>query len=258
MPLPAGRGSRHTRLRLFCFPFAGGGATVYRSWQDKLPEEIEVRPICLPGREQRFGEAAFEAIDDAVAALFDAVHPMTTKPYAFFGYSMGGIIAHHLACRLMADGAPLPAHLFIAALRGPDMTATRRQLHSLPSDDFWSEVAAYGGTPAEILESREYRALFEPSLRADFKLAQTAFSGDLPQLRCPITAFGGANDSNPAPTDLDGWRQATTERFEKHIYPGGHFFMGQNEAPMLDLIKEKLRCTPVSDNQGSYSRTSSN
>lgn len=258
MPPPAGRESPHTRLRLFCFPFAGGGAAVYRSWQDKLPEEIEVRPVCLPGREHRFGEAAFDAIDDVVAALIDAVRPMTATPYAFFGYSMGGIIAHHLSCRLMADGAPLPEHLFIAALRSPDMTAPRRQLHSLPSDDFWAEVAAYGGTPAEILESSEYRTLFEPSLRADFKLAQTAFSGELPQLGCPITAFGGADDTNPAPADLDGWRQATTGRFEKHIYPGGHFFMGQNEAPMLDLIATKLGCPPVADSQGSYSRTSSN
>lgn len=255
---PAGGGSRHTRLRLFCFPFAGGGAAVYRSWQDKLPEEIEVRPVCLPGREQRFGEAAFEAIDDAVAALIDAIRPMTATPYAFFGYSMGGIIAHHLACRLMADGADPPNHLFIAALRSPDITAPRRQLHSLPSDDFWAEVAAYGGTPGEILENSEYRALFEPFLRADFKLAQSAFSADLPQLACPISVFGGADDANPAPADLDGWHQATTGRFDKHIYPGGHFFMAQNEAPMLDLIKEKLLGPPVSDGQGSYSRTSSN
>src|SRR5262249_60295750 len=41
-------------VRLFCFPYAGGGATVFRKWQDDMPGTIQVCPIQLPGRERRF------------------------------------------------------------------------------------------------------------------------------------------------------------------------------------------------------------
>ncbi|MGM0562113.1 MAG: thioesterase II family protein [Pseudomonadota bacterium] len=258
LPSPENAEATSARLRLFCFPFAGGGAAVYRPWRHKLPADIEVVPVCPPGREHRFGEAAYDTIDELVADLADVIRPMTTRPYTFFGYSMGGMIAHHLACRLMADGGRSPEHLFIAALRSPNITTPRRQLHLLPSDEFWAEVAAYGATPAEILENDQYRALFEPFLRADFKLAQTAHSADLPPLDCPITAFGGASDTNPAPAELDDWEQATTGPFEKHIYPGGHFFMKQHEESILALMTEKLSTPPVTDESAGYSRTSSN
>lgn len=258
MPSSAGKEAAQTNLRLFCFPFAGGGTAVYRSWHAKLPSEIDVVPVCLPGREQRFGEPALDNIEDMIAALVDAIRPMTTAPYAFFGHSMGGIIAHHLACRITAEGGRSPEHLFVSALRSPTAATPRRPLHLLPSDEFWAEVADYGGTPAEILESDEYRALFEPLVRADFKLAQTASSGNLPQLACQITAFGGSEDTTPTPEELDGWRQATTGPFEKHIYPGGHFFMEQHEDALLDLIATRLADIPSLDSPGSYSRTSSN
>ena len=44
------------KIRLFCFPYGGGGASIYREWQKNLPDSIEVCPIQLPGREDRMNE----------------------------------------------------------------------------------------------------------------------------------------------------------------------------------------------------------
>ncbi len=41
------------RLRLFCFPNAGGGASAYIPWIGALAPTIEVHPVQLPGRENR-------------------------------------------------------------------------------------------------------------------------------------------------------------------------------------------------------------
>lgn len=40
------------RPTLFCFPFAGGGASAYNSWIQKMQGKITVCPIQLPGREE--------------------------------------------------------------------------------------------------------------------------------------------------------------------------------------------------------------
>ena len=45
-----------TRLRLFCFPYAGGGASVFRNWLPYAAGEVEICPVQLPGREERLVE----------------------------------------------------------------------------------------------------------------------------------------------------------------------------------------------------------
>ena len=229
------------RRRLFCFPFAGGGASFYRSWRSLIPDDIEIVLVCLPGREQRFGEALIDTIDGMVAAIHAAIGPLTDKPYAFFGYSMGAIISHHLACKVVAEGREGdcgPEHLFLAARRSPDIAMKRAPLYGLSSDQFWQEIAKYGGTPSEILENQEYRDLFEAPLRADFKLSETAYSGDLAKLSCPITVFGGDMDTSPVPDDLDGWQKATTGRFAKHVYAGGHFFITDHQDAVTGAVAD--------------------
>jgi surfactin synthase thioesterase subunit len=228
------------RIRLFCLPCAGGGASFYRTWQSTLSSEIEVVPVCLPGREQRLGEPAIDTIEHMITTLKNAILPLLDIPYAFFGYSMGAIIAHHLACQLAHDGSPSPAHVFIAALRSPDLPLCRSPFHSLPSDKLWQEIAKYGGTPQEILESDEFRSLLEPSLRADFRLAETTLSGHLKPLDCPITVFGGTTDPSPRPEELDGWRHATNRPVEINTYQGGHFFVKAHENALLRVIASAL------------------
>jgi surfactin synthase thioesterase subunit len=46
-------------LRLFCFPYAGGGASIYRTWPAYLHADIEVVAVQLPGREERMCEPAY-------------------------------------------------------------------------------------------------------------------------------------------------------------------------------------------------------
>ncbi|WP_417815553.1 thioesterase II family protein [Thalassospira alkalitolerans] len=228
------------RLRLFCFPFAGGGGLAYRPWLTQFPSDVDVIPVSLPGREQRFGDPVIDDLATMVAALANGLKNCLDRPFAFFGYSMGALIAHHLACHLQQSGQGVPIHLFVAARRGPTISGHRPPLHGLPSDAFWQGIAHYGGTPREILDNAEYRDMFEPSLRADFKLSETAISSGLPMLDCPITAFGGADDPNPVPIELDDWATATGGEFAKHILPGGHFFLRDAGDDIIYTVKNAL------------------
>ena len=81
------------KLRLFCFPYAGSGALIYRNWSKSLPAHVEVCPVQLPGRGSRQHETPFIRMDHPVKATLREMRPYFHKPFAFFGHSMGAIIA---------------------------------------------------------------------------------------------------------------------------------------------------------------------
>src|SRR4051812_38568638 len=98
--LPFTRPNPAARLRLFCFPFAGGGASAFRLWSQGLPLTVDVCPVQPPGRETRFREPAYTRLPPLVTALADALRPHFDRPFAFFGHSMGAIVAFELAREL--------------------------------------------------------------------------------------------------------------------------------------------------------------
>src|SRR5690349_1621425 len=93
IPLLAGhKPNPRARLRLFCFPYSGGAAWAYRDWQS-LPPDIDVCGIELPGRGKRLREAPLNKMSLAVELVAKEIISLLDRPYAFFGHSMGAIMA---------------------------------------------------------------------------------------------------------------------------------------------------------------------
>ena len=90
----------HARLRLFCFPYAGGGASIYHPWSKRLSGDVEICPLYLPGRENRLREPCFKRLSSLVEELTDALTHFMDVPFAFFGHSMGALISFEVARRL--------------------------------------------------------------------------------------------------------------------------------------------------------------
>ena len=87
---------RPDRATLFCFPFAGGGASAYNSWVQKMKDKVTVCPIQLPGREERIMEKPYNNMTDMLDELEETIWKYIRGPYAFWGHSMGGKIAYEL------------------------------------------------------------------------------------------------------------------------------------------------------------------
>ena len=107
------------RLRLLCFPYAGGGTSIYRSWSAQLPPHIELCAVRLPGREGRFAEPPLRRMDRLLALLVNGVLPYLDRTVAFFGHSLGALVAFELARALRREGLPTPAHVFVSGRRAP-------------------------------------------------------------------------------------------------------------------------------------------
>lgn len=220
--------------RLFCFPHAGGGT----KWAPATPYTVAVR---LPGREARLAEAPFERMEPLVIALAGAIERYLDRPFAFFGHSMGAVVAFELARELRRRGAPQPETLIASGARAPRY----RLGHVAPPDPSDAELLAdlqrLGGTPPELLaDARGVTALL-PALRSDTILYRHYTYRPEAPLDCAIRAYGGSEDSNIATEHLEAWGEETSAAFAVRRFPGGHFYLQACREQVRAALMEELR-----------------
>jgi len=228
------------RLRLFCFPYAGGAAHIYRDWPAKLPAEIEVCPAQLPGRGSRRNEPCYTNLLRLAEGAATAILPYLDRPFAFFGHSMGALVSFELARELRRRGAPQPVHLLVSGRSGPQVPRRTPITYNLPEPLFIERLRQLNGTPKEVLEEPEMMQMMIPLLRADFEVSQTYTYEPEPPLDYPITAFGGLEDSHVTAEGLSAWREQTTAAFDARLLPGDHFFLQTAKATVLRMVAEEL------------------
>lgn len=226
--------------RLFCFPYAGGSAAIFRGWNQHLGAATEVFGIQLPGRGARMLEDPLTRISDIVDALLPDLMPLLDKPFAFFGHSMGGMVAFEVARRLEQAGLASPTALFICASNGPGVPLRGGSMYQLDDAAFLSALSRMGATPSEVLNEPELMELLLPMLRADFEAIETHDYGPQPQVAVPIIAFGGLGDREVSVDSLLAWRAASGPGFQAHLFPGDHFFTAPDPRPVLALIQAAM------------------
>jgi len=222
------------KVRLFCFPYAGSGATVYRPWALKLPTGIEVAAIVAPGRDGRLREPPITSITGLVDALLPHLEPELDRPFAFFGHSMGAVLATEVTRSLAERGGPVPGHLFVSARKPLHLPGTESPLHSLSDEALVAEVQRrYGGIPREVLQERDLMALLLPCLRADLTALETHRPPRRAPLSCPISVFGGDADALTSRAELEAWAGESTGSFRLRVFSGGHFYLVSHQAELL-------------------------
>ncbi|MCP5420380.1 MAG: thioesterase [Gammaproteobacteria bacterium] len=228
------------KARLICFPYAGVGAAIYRLWPTGLPKDLEVGAVQLPGRANRLHEPALTSIPRLVDALVPALTPHLDLPFAFFGHSMGAVLAYEVTQALRSSGGPLPKHLIVSGRQPPHLPNTHSLLHILPNDQFVAEIdRRYGGIPAEVLQDKDVMELLLPCLRADVTALETYHAVSRPPLACPITAFGGTEDALTPHDHLEAWRNETQSSFRVRVFSGDHFYLD----PCRDEVLADLSAT---------------
>ncbi len=227
-------------VRLFCFPYAGGTALVYRTWAQKLPASVEVIAIQLPGRFTRAREPAISKLTDLLDSVASALTLFLDKPFAFFGHSMGALVAFEVARFFRRQGRALPRHIFVSGRGAPQLNREHRPLYNLPKDELLVELQQLEGTPREVLEHPELMDLMLPLLRADFSICDTYEYTEEAPLACPITAFGGLQDSDISRRGIEAWREQTSATFTLRMFRGNHFFIHSNEMLLLNLLATQL------------------
>ncbi|MGZ3237415.1 MAG: thioesterase II family protein [Burkholderiaceae bacterium] len=228
------------RLRLFCFPYAGGSAAIYHQWPSHVSTDIELLAIQYPGRATRLREPLRKNLNLLLDDIEQAITPLLNKPFAFFGHSMGATVAYELTRRLYAGQKPLPMHLFFSGRSAPHLPAVKPPVHNLPDKEFLESMRNLNGTPAELLEHSELMELMLPIIRTDFQLLETWEHQASPPFNIPVSVFGGLADDGVPLENLDAWAACTTGKMKRHMFPGDHFFLHQQYPAMLNIINRAL------------------
>ncbi|KOP25498.1 gramicidin dehydrogenase [Hapalosiphon sp. MRB220] len=228
------------KIRLFCFPYAGGSANIFRSWSNDLPPTVEICAIELPGRGMRIKLPLFTQLEPLVTELASVLKPNLDKPFAFFGHSMGGLVSFELARLLRKQYGVIPSHLFVSARRAPQLVSNKPPIHRLPDAEFLEELRHLNGTPEALLENDELMQLFMPIIRADFAVLENYIYTPQTPLDCPITAFGGLQDQEVNHDQIKAWEEQTSAYFSLHMLPGNHFFLHSFQSFLLNIIYKKI------------------
>lgn len=232
-------------MRLFCFPYAGGGASIFVPWIEALAPECEVCPVQLPGREARYSEPLLNDLQVAAELAAQAIGPACEGRYSLFGHSLGAILAYEVAQRLRGAKVPAPEHLIVSARRGAMVPHNGRRSGHLPDEEFKQRLLELKGTPREFLEDPQLVEFLLPRVRQDFLLDETYEPNPQHEpLECPISAFGGTEDRDVPEESLQAWSAQTKCGFTLTMYNGAdHFFIQSRRDELIDGIRRVLAAT---------------
>lgn len=228
------RSAADAPVRLFAFPFSGGGAAVYREWGHFL-RGVDVYSVLLPGRERRLEESPVGDARLLLDRMLPAVLTLADRPFLLFGHSMGALIAYELAHRLR-EYSLCPLHVIVSAYRSPERPR-RRVLHVLPDDEFIEALRDYGGTQRGVLDDPELVQLLLPMIRSDFKLHETYEFTARDPLHCPITAIVANADRHVSEEEMLDWRDKTDCAFSLVRVEGTHFYLLQRPDLVLSIVQ---------------------
>jgi medium-chain acyl-[acyl-carrier-protein] hydrolase len=228
-------------VSLICFHHAGAGPSVYRHWADLLPDRVAVCAVHLPGRGTRFREPLLANIYDMAEAVATEITEHIEPPFAFFGHSMGAVLAFETAGLLQVAGAPGPRLLIASGRAAPHLTSRERRVADLPRAELAAELSRWGATPRQVLSDPDLLDAVLPIIRADLGAIEAYRYAPGEPLDCSVAALGGADDPTVNEDELRGWQQHTRAGFSLRVFPGCHFFYQEHEKHVVAEIAAILR-----------------
>lgn len=163
--------------------------------------------------------------------------PWLDMPFAFFGHSMGGLLAFEVARWLRRSGMPAPLVLFVSASRAPYLAWPDPPLHMLSDGEFLDEIdRRYRSVPPIVLADEELRELLTPGIRADMTMVETYQCVEEEPLKCPLFAFGGSLDTEVTEVELQAWHRQTVAEFGLTMFERGHIYLQEEAAILVDSV----------------------
>ncbi|WP_418154264.1 alpha/beta fold hydrolase [Actinoalloteichus caeruleus] len=229
--------------RLFLLHHAGGSHLLYRGWTQHFPEDWELCLLEAPGRGNLQALPLIDDCDRLVDYFHTAIAPLLDRPFAFFGHSMGALIAYQLTRRLLREGDPLPAWLGVSAYGAPHGEASADSSpHLMADDELRGWLRSGGGSPPQLLDNDDVWHKFAPVFRSDFKLLDTWTPPRSPEpLPVPLSVFAGRHDKLIGEDRLLSWRALTTNFLGLERYDGDHFYLTDHQQPLAAAVTAAMR-----------------
>jgi pyochelin biosynthetic protein PchC len=230
------------KIRLVCFPHAGGAASSFHDWTALTPPEIEVVSVQYPGRQDRLSDPCATTMEELADSITTALlHELADDvPLALFGHSMGSAVAYEVARRLEDAPGRTLTRLIVSGRTRPRVPQEQAPRPAPTDSEILDRVRILDPESAAAYEHPDLRSLIMPSLRADFGLLATYRPTRLHRLGIPVTACGGDRDPVCTVEDLSSWSDITTEGLDVRVFEGNHFYLNPRKQELVGLITSHL------------------
>ncbi|MBG9736905.1 thioesterase II family protein [Paenibacillus alvei] len=228
-------------MKLFCLPFAGGSRRAYLNWSKFANRSLEIEAIEIKGRGERLGEGFYpdmtEAVDDIYSWIKDKIQ---VEDYAFYGHSMGTLLAYELYYKVIAEGQRKPAHIFFSGRQSPIVKNNMYVSSTMPDDEFIAKIIELGGIHEELSQSKELMRFYLPVLKNDIRIMENyEFKEKTEKIKCEISVFHGLEDT------IDGrqaitWNDLCDKKTKFYYFTGNHFFINDHVDKIIDIFEGEL------------------
>jgi surfactin synthase thioesterase subunit len=226
-------------VRLVCFPHAGGSAAYYRFIAEHVGHLAQVLGVQYPGRLDRFTEPCVDDLDLLADSIYPALSGLPPMPTAYFGHSMGAVLAFEVARRLERAGGEL-THLFLSGRRAPSRPKRDTDVDALTDTEVVAMLERLGGTSSQVLAIPEMLDALMPSIRADYRALWRYRSDPSATVTAPVTALVGDADPVVTVSEVGSWSSHTGGRFDLKVFPGGHFYLSAMPEAVTGTILAEL------------------
>ncbi|MCB2354681.1 thioesterase II family protein [Clostridium estertheticum] len=232
---------------LFCLPYAGGSKAIYYNWKNYLHPSIQLVPIELKGRGNRFSEVFYENIEEAVDDILGYIkEKIVSDDYAIYGHSMGSLLAYELYYKISESNLRKPKHIFFSGYEAPSMIKKIENTYTLPDYDFMKKVMELGGTTEALINNQEILQIFLPIIRSDFKIVENYnYKKREEKIKCGVSILNGKQDSISL-EEIVAWKNHVCRGIKVYNFEGNHFFMNNNVENITSIINATLTYKAIS------------
>jgi medium-chain acyl-[acyl-carrier-protein] hydrolase len=229
-------------IKLYCLPYAGGSAAIYTKWGKYLNSSIELCPIELAGRAERFREPYYSSMIEAVNDIANLIgNGLEESDYALFGHSMGSMIAYELIYRFRVKKLKLPMHVFFSGRYPPNIKKEKRNMHLLSDTEFEQEAMKTGGFPEKLFRFEALLKIALDTLRADYRVIETyECNHPVERFDFDFSVLAGRVDSLAVPTDMKEWEKYAAKQCTFYYFDGGHFYLHEHTEKIVQIINNAL------------------
>lgn len=231
-----------SEIQLVCFPHAGGSASFFFPVAKALAPAIDVTAVQYPGRQDRRSEPNIDNIPELADAVYPAVRTLADRPLAFFGHSMGAVLAYEVALRLEKDGVPPLIRLYASGRRAPSRYR-EEAVHKKNDAGVIAELRRLSGTNSDLLGDPETLEMILPAIKSDYKAIETYKDVPGRTMSCPVIAVIGDDDPKVTIDEAKAWSEHTTGPFDLRPFPGGHFYLVDQAPALIKFIADDLNAT---------------
>jgi len=229
----------HThKLRLFCFPYAGGNSSIYKDWDKELNKDISLVTVHLKGRMERMAEEPINDMHKLVDELYLNIQDFLDEPFAFFGHSLGGLIAFALLAKIEKERGKTAKVIFASASKAPHIYAQNKIL-DYSDEHLTKKIKDYGNTPDYVLESPELMEMILPTIRADYQVLDSYDTCQAEPLKSKLVIFNCEDDVKKE-ISLE-WKKCYQNECIYRSFEEGHFFINAQREKTITEVNRILK-----------------